>query len=233
MGTYVYYPIGTEKQKLSEPIVIEDAIPPIIDKQTFIEVQKIMESRAHTGRLKAVEPYLLSGILFCGICGSAMNGHRRNRNGNPEYSYECGSNARKKTCSMRNFSRDKLESIVCAYVRRLFSDNALAEIQIYLKENTDRINRDNIKAQHTLEREISSLDTKIENVINLLIDTPSSKLKEKLMSLEARQKELSVELEQLQCATLSNDKIDQYILRLNHFDDMNREEKQFYIKKAI
>ena len=60
IGDYIYYPEGSAREKKSQPIVLEGALPQIVDKSVFWEVQKIMEKRKHTGRVKAIEPYLLS-----------------------------------------------------------------------------------------------------------------------------------------------------------------------------
>ena len=233
IGRYVYYPVGTSKQKLSDPIVVDDAIPAIVDKVTFMEVQKIMNERKTTGRTVAVEPYLLSGLLYCGECGSPMSGHRSTKNGKAYYAYECSQNARKKNCPMRTFSRDKLEGLLCDYVERLLRESSLVEIKEYLKENQKRLNAENFERQATLKREISALDTKIENVINLLIDLPSDKLKAKLSEFEGRQKSLLLDLERLNATTLDDEKIEKYIIHIEDFSKMPRDEKQLYFRKLL
>ena len=60
-----------------EPLKVENAWPPIIDKETFAGVVSILESRGpkvvHPRR--SVSEYLFSGLMKCGTCGSAMSGH--------------------------------------------------------------------------------------------------------------------------------------------------------------
>lgn len=47
--------------------------PPIIDKALFAEVQKrLAKNKYLAGANSAIEPYLLTGKLFCGHCGTAM-----------------------------------------------------------------------------------------------------------------------------------------------------------------
>lgn len=233
MGRYVYYPIGTYREKISEPIIIEDAIPAIIDKKTFMEVQRIMESRKNTGRTIAVEPYLLSGILFCGECGAPMSGHRSKKSERITYAYECSQNSRKKNCEMRSFSRDKLEGIICDYVEKIISPEQLGGIKQYLKENQNIINRQNEGRIANLKKEITALDTKINNTIDLLIETKSDKLKEKLSDLEKRQKDLVYECEKLSVSELEDEKIEKYLIHISDFKTLPRKEKQLFVKKII
>ena len=64
VGTYIY-----------KDMEMENTIPPIIDKDLFEAVQKRLEKTADApARGKAKVDYLLSGKLFCGHCGSSMDG---------------------------------------------------------------------------------------------------------------------------------------------------------------
>lgn len=233
IGTYIYYPEGTAKQKLSIPIKIEDAIPQIVDKTTFWEVQKIMNSRKHSGAAKAIEPYLLSGLLFCGECGSAMNGHRHTRKRGVEYCYECGNNSRKRICAMPQLSRDKVEKIVCDYISDLMCPDAIAEIKHALLKNADILNEDsNIKRQET-KKQISALETKINHTVDLLVDTPSDRLRKRLLDMETQQKDLYIALDKLQASEVTEDKLNDYIVYIDGFSDLPREQKLIYVRRLI
>lgn len=234
IGTYIYYPEGTARQKKSVPIKIEDAIPAIIDKNIFWEVQKLMDNRKHTGRLRAKEPYLLSGLLFCEKCGAPMVGHRSaKKNGYVYYSYECSKNTRNKTCSMNSVNRDAVEKTVCEYIQRLLSATCVKEIADHLTANCELINRQNKVEQAELEKELKSLERKMDNTIELLIDMPSDMLKSKLAELESRRQQLQHDLKKLDATMFTEKKIDKYIIRTENFSSMSREEKQIFIRKII
>lgn len=233
IGTYTYYPEGTYREKKSVPIKIEDALPAIVPKHIFWEVQKIMDSRKLAGKNKAIEPYLLSGLIYCGECGSAMNGHRHTKAGRHYYDYECGANSRKKQCVMTSVARDKLENLACNYISELVSDQTIQTIKAYLLKNADLINDEQADKKKALEKEISSLETKINNVIDIMIDTPSDKLKSKLLDLEERQKQLQAELVTVEASVLSEDKLDKYILHIKDFQSLERQQKAIFIKKII
>lgn len=50
-------------------ILYEDGITPIVEKDVFDKVQKRLKENSNTGaRAKAVEPYVLVGKAFCGLC---------------------------------------------------------------------------------------------------------------------------------------------------------------------
>lgn len=61
-----------------EIIQLEGAVPKLIDKEKFQRVQDTFQKRIHKGaQHKAKEPYLLTGKIICGKCGSAYVGNRR------------------------------------------------------------------------------------------------------------------------------------------------------------
>ena len=74
MGTYVYSPVRArtrdDRRKKPGAIRIEDAVPAIIDKEIFWEVQQIMDDRKQTGRSRT--RYLCSGLVYCG-CFTMMH----------------------------------------------------------------------------------------------------------------------------------------------------------------
>lgn len=234
IGDYIYYPEGTAREKKSQPIVLQGALPQIVDKSVFWEVQKIMESRKHTGRIKAVEPYLLSGILFCGECGAPMNGHRHTKNGKHTYTYECSRNARMKQCDNKAYNRDRLEGLVCSYIRELLSDEAIKEIRAFLVKNLQFISEQREDDILVVKRHLNALERKIGGVIDSLIESPKDKnLHSRLALLSAQKDEAQLELERLEDTTLTEKKLDDYIIKFKDFENLSRKQKQIYVKKLI
>lgn len=53
--------------------VFTNVVPAIVDKRLFRECNEMMDEHKHKQReCKAEKPYILSGKLFCGYCGSMM-----------------------------------------------------------------------------------------------------------------------------------------------------------------
>ena len=129
-----------------------------------------------------------------------------------------------------NFNADYLNDVLFLHIRE---PNEMNDILCYLKEKELTINQANEQGQILLSREISSLEMKISNTINLLIEMPSDKLKEKLSELESRQKQLIYELERAEASMITGAKLEKYLIRAENFDELIREEKQIFVKKAI
>lgn len=85
-GVYLYSPTEAsnraDRRQKPEAIRIENAMPAIISRSQFEEVQKIMNERKQTGR-KA--DYMCSGLVYC-RCGAKMHGMTSRRKGH-EYRY--------------------------------------------------------------------------------------------------------------------------------------------------
>lgn len=234
IGDYIYYPEGTAREKKCQPIVLEGALPQIVDKSIFWEVQKVMQSRKHSGRVIAVEPYLLSGILFCGECGAPMNGHRHSNHGKHRYTYECSRNARMKKCDNRSYNRDRLEGLVCEYISELLSEETIEEIRAFLLKNLTLITRQRENDINIAKRQLNALERKISGVIDALIESPKNKdLHERLDLLSQQKDEILIDLERLEDTALTEKKLDDYIFKLKNFDELSRQQKQIYIKKMI
>ena len=73
---------------------VENAIPSIIDQNTFDRVQQILDQAVHA-RPRADKPrYMLTGLMRCGLCGGAMVGDTLRGVGY----YRCGNAKRTKEC---------------------------------------------------------------------------------------------------------------------------------------
>ena len=99
---------------------IENAIPPIVDKETWEKVQKRMKSNKHSNaRNKAKSTYLLSGLIRCEECGSMYVGHTStNKKGFSTRYYCCGNKYRTHTCKAKNINADSVEAFVVQGLRQ-------------------------------------------------------------------------------------------------------------------
>lgn len=100
IGTYIY---GEYRQ--------EDAIPAIIGKELFYAVQNRVNRKKHcTGRNRNDVIYLLTGKLFCGLCGTQMTGMSAfNRNNEPYYYYACHKKRVERACNKKNVRKEDIE----------------------------------------------------------------------------------------------------------------------------
>ena len=113
-GTLVWNRLDSSKKKRFEKdekdwIVLDDALPIIIEKDAWDKVQiktnkKQMAPRAQTS------PHLLGGLLKCGKCGSGMSigwsGSAKKR----YRVYRCSANKNKGTCTSKQYKAEDVET---------------------------------------------------------------------------------------------------------------------------
>ena len=95
-------------------VVVEDGIPPILDKEVFEAVQEKLTNKKKTaGRRSANGEYLLTGKLFCGYCGSYMIGvSGTGENGTVHNYYQCQKRHAEGRCEKKNVRRDFIEKLI-------------------------------------------------------------------------------------------------------------------------
>lgn len=115
-GTYVYSPKmeGDRSGRRTKPnaIRIENALPAIITREQFEEVQHIMRERKQTGKKAG---YLCSGLVFC-ACGAKMHGMSP-RKGKHAYSYYYCS----KKCGAPTVRMEVVDQAATEYLHELLS----------------------------------------------------------------------------------------------------------------
>ena len=123
----------------------ENVIPAIIPRSLFMEVQEKMDrNRRRTGSGNAKTVYALSGLIFCGRCGSAMVAHStKNSRGVKNYYYRCpkGRLVGEEKCHQKFVNRDKIETAVYNLIRDTFtSPDAHARIKEVISKNKIKMN---------------------------------------------------------------------------------------------
>ena len=106
---------------------IPGSYTPIVDPELFRQVQERMSSRSSRRARPRRASFLLTGLLFCGHCGSAMMGVTRRRtwtrkNGRlnrAEYRYyQCQSRINRNECDYHTVRADDIEDRVVDAARR-------------------------------------------------------------------------------------------------------------------
>lgn len=68
--------------------IYDNVVPPIIEEKLFFKVQSRLNENAHkSGRVRAMEKYILSGKLKCADCGELMTGDCGTGKGGETYLY--------------------------------------------------------------------------------------------------------------------------------------------------
>lgn len=199
-----------------EIIRIPGAIEPIVDEHLFDAVTKIMASRRHATPRNAKEVYLLAGKAYCGECGHAMHGNRKNcgRSKTLYVTYRCEGSHRKARldCKNKEINRDKLESFVMKELARvIFNDDTLNNIIAEYQDFCARTNENGNKKIELIQKKLQTVQGKIDNLIQLMAETGSKNVVLTLGKLEQEQEQLETELAkteaELNCPVIDESKI--------------------------
>lgn len=180
IGTYCY---GKSKRNengnktfkgITDVITIENALPAIIDRETWDKAQeKRKTNKTRAGAYKAKGDYLLSGLAYCGDCGTSYVGHGSYHEGTEKKGYGfymCGKRARKAAaCRNRMVQKELLETAVldrlCQFMRNHKAVEALAEkLNADYRDNTNEA----AKELSSLEKEKQQVTKRISNLLNTM-----------------------------------------------------------------
>ena len=177
-------------------IRIDGGVPQIISKEDFKRAQLKMSERKHkTASFKAKQEYLLSGKIVCGECGSTYAGNsRKPRAGKPLYiSYNCVKKNGAVSCKNPGIKRDDIELLVLKRLSEtVFDEKLLPSLLDKYNEYALERNNEHLIASSEIKRKIAETEKGIANIVNIVVETGSAALTNKLKELE----ETKVNLEQ-------------------------------------
>ncbi len=157
-GTYVY---ATTSDKLDRrakknAIRIEDAIPQIIPREIWEEVQRIMDAKKQSGR---ASDYLCKGIIYCAECGGRMTAHMATQRNEKAYFY-----CTNKECPTKSIHMEVVDRNCKEYVKKILSEDVMDALGHYVvkfqslqKNETNDFNREIKKKIQEKEGEIAAL----------------------------------------------------------------------------
>lgn len=175
----------------SQGMVIPDGIPAIVPQDLFDRVQeKLEKNKKAPARAKAEENYLLTTKIFCGHCGTSMNGESgKSRNGTIHRYYKCHAvKKRLNDCKKKSVKKEWIEDLVVKEtMAMLMDDDAIEAIVSMLMRLQDEEGSD----LPLYEKQLREVETAIENAVNAILGGMVSKsLQAKLTQLEAEKEEI-------------------------------------------
>ncbi len=190
IGRYVYGKVqGRKNLRNASPadmIVIENAVPRIIDQDVWDKIQAVraVNKSVRGGQKKARNDYLLSGLAICGECGQALTGETfKNRYGY----YRCSGRHRKQEkCSFSTIRQDKLENFIFESVKKNLIE-PISDPKLF-SEMRDLINKDlaTLSSEYEeIEKALKVKEKEINNVVEAISKgLYSEALARKLQELE-------------------------------------------------
>lgn len=179
-------------------IRIEDAIPAIIDKGTFQQVQELLAKNKKTpARAKAKVDYMLSGKSYCGKCGMGMVGESGASTNGMHYYYKCANRKRHQGCDKKTVRKSDLENLIAEEVAKVvLRPKNIREIA----ERCEAIQKD-IHFEHPevrmLEKQLAQTKKSLHNLMQAIEQGVITKsTKSRLEELEHLQETQEFELQQ-------------------------------------
>jgi len=141
-----------ERTDKGEHIVVENAHPAIVDRETFDRRKALAAERrfdVHTSPARKVN-YLLSRLIVCDVCDNHFGGRRLLQKGKDgstteRFAYYCGGYLSKGTavCAALPIPKHWIEGVVLKLVRaRLCEPDSLAEFEERVRNRIDAIRRE-------------------------------------------------------------------------------------------
>ena len=178
---------NTHSKDGTDVIRIEDAIPPIVDKDLFDRVQQKLNlrKRQQGGRPAINREYPLRGKVFCAECKSAMTvsiSHQK------YYYYRCTGKKRLHTCDAAPISVDELEQAVIDNLRSFFgSPQKIEELILILRSQSQGIQNDAVARLQVLIAQSKEISTKLDNALDAVLNgLASPALKDRIVDMETQ-----------------------------------------------
>lgn len=128
-GTYLYSLTQEKnrKDRRTKPnaIRIEGAIPAIVSRETWEEVQTIMNERVQGTKSK----YRCSGLVYCGCCGAKMHVYTSTRKGHTYHYYRCSEH-----CGNKSVRVETVETLADIFIERTLTEENCRELSKALQE---------------------------------------------------------------------------------------------------
>ena len=171
----------------------ENAIPAIIDKDLWNRVQARVSAQKPSGTFKAKRLYLLSGKLFCGLCGAKMNG---NSSGDGTYCYyECYEKKNlRSSCSKKNLRKEFIEDVVVQDALSLLTDENIETIaDVAVRYNSNQIETET--KIPIIRGQLHETQVSLNNILKAIeMGQAPELLVKRMQELEKEKKSLETEL---------------------------------------
>ena len=230
-GTYIFNQYGKTigkngkpskvKNKPEDVIRNDNAIPAIISKEQFNDVQRLLDSRVKKSYSNKIEEYLLSGKIICGECLNNYVGERKKKkNADGVYYrtyYRCKGNRVenkkiiKSNCHNSCIRRDEIESFVLKQISNLiFSDKNFERIFEYY----DNFKKNLFESENStlaIKKELDKIERKIANLYDAMADMGYRvELKDQIVAYEKTRDGLTkqlLEIEALKPPKINKDRL--------------------------
>lgn len=198
---------------------IDGGMPQIISQKDFDMVQSIMKKRQQKPQLKPYR-YLFSGIIYCGYCGTLMNGESATSHTGTTYRYYCCPTAKKaKKCQKQRISAPFIESkAIAALKSTIFTDEIIDRLA---NDVCAYLNANQTETVAMLRKRLTDVGKRLANMVDAVERTANvpDAFIQRICALEKEKDELTDRISAEQFALDTNNiKIDDLKEYIRNFD---------------
>ena len=170
-GTLVW---GANAKDKGPAVRVENAFPAIVSYEEFRRVAWVMRSKApslvHPRR--ASSPYLLSGLVKCRRCGTALTGQEA-KSGRFAY-YVCNSLMKRGsgTCDAPRLNAKRFERLIVDQIREnILTESNIRDLVRLVDEEMDGVAHEQRQRLETIESELADARRRLDRLYNLVETT--------------------------------------------------------------
>ena len=148
--------------------VYDNIFPAIVPKQTYEDVQQILQTNKIGSKSTRTE-FLLKGKLVCGLCGKNMQGESgTSHTGRAMYYYKCMARKRNKSCTKSALPKEKFDKFIVDITHRIFCDQDNITL---IADEVMRVHEKRIKDKSVLsllEKERDEIQRSLTNIMKAI-----------------------------------------------------------------
>jgi len=217
-------------------IIVEDTHEPLVDKNTFMLINKKTKNKNRSYSKRKRPERLLEGLLFCHECGNRLGVLYRKKQ--DYWCINCNKYARdpvRKLCTSHFFAYDYFEELVLKEIKKLlsnlFHDLDIKELNEEVIKRTKNNSNDYKKRKEDIIKEQNKLLETIQIIYKDRLEgniTPdqykllSKPYEAKLKDLNARLDDINIEIEKRKHST---EKLPNYINKIKRLLNLNNPNK--------
>lgn len=244
-GVYVFNkrakasPDGKRSNRLfkseDEIIKIPGGMPQIVPRDKWLKVQEILDKKKK-GRGKSIPKknnYLLTGFIYCGVCGDRYSGNGITTRGKKYGYYTCYNRKNKFGCNNRHVPQDEIEERVLHQIRKMLESIDVSDLTASLKRYFEEYNKHLVDKETAIKKEIKSLNKKINNLLNIVEEGYATEtIKTRLHEHAETKKTLENQLQSIrdEVPTITEDRVRKVVDAIS-LDNKNFKEKRNVLEK--
>jgi site-specific DNA recombinase len=147
---------GMKEKKNGKPIQFR--IPEIVGRDVFEQARSLRDEMKNHSMPKDSD-FLLSGILYCGVCDAPMYGMNAKSKGKHYRYYCCSARTRKQACKMKPVRCQQIDLYIIWILQKMLMQPGLVKVEVSLEKGSP-----SSPVVAPVEQQIAALQTRLDQI---------------------------------------------------------------------